>query len=52
MEVEMIKEQDEKDYFQYYKHITSWGGVISAIMILTIFWLVMPLEQYFEFSYV
>jgi hypothetical protein len=32
----IIKEQDEKDYSQYYKHITSWSGVMSTIMVLII----------------
>jgi hypothetical protein len=28
----IIKEQDEKNYSHYYKHITSWSGVIMIII--------------------
>jgi hypothetical protein len=30
----MIQEQEARDYSQYYKHITSWSGVISTIIFL------------------
>ena len=32
----MIKEQELKDYSQFYKHITSWSAVISTLVFLII----------------
>jgi hypothetical protein len=45
----MIKERDEKDYSQYYKHITSWSVVMSAIMILIIFVVAVVVVKDIEF---
>lgn len=33
---DMIKEQEVKDYSQYYRHITSWSAVISTLVLLMV----------------